>query len=211
MSRTRGLWTLASLCAVLWLAPPARAAWIVVPPRPGQVGLGLSGLYDLMPTGGSLADQFDNGPGFAVRVRYRMRFERGFGLTFETQTFGARGDFHDPQTDSTYAAGTPFAADHLRLFLYGVDYYQMFGTRTKSTRMVSVGAGIAHPIVSLNDGETTYPWSDGLYVSAGAGLERFFWQSWAYDLGARYHAIIMDGKVNHDLQVSLGLVFYASL
>ena len=87
----------------------------------------------------------------------------------------------------------------------------MFGTRTKTTKMLSVGAGLAHPVFALNDGEQQYPFGDGAYLSAGAGVERFFWQSVAFDLGARYHAIFLDGKVNHDLQVSAGLIFYASL
>jgi len=45
----------------------------------------------------------------------------------------------------------------------------------------------------------------------GSGSNGFFWQSIAFDFGARYQAIFLDGKVNHDLQASVGLIFYASL
>ena len=45
---------------------------------------------------------------------------------------------------------------------------------------------------------------------AGAGVERFFFRSWAYDLSTRYLAIFRDGKPNHDLQVAAGMIFYAS-
>jgi hypothetical protein len=192
----------------------ARARAVVVPPRPGQLGIDVSGLYGVLAQSGDLGDVFGSGPGVAVRLRYRMRYERGFGLTFEAHSFDPRAadslrDF--VQADSVYAAAAPFAAKKLNLFLYGVDFYQMFGTRTKTTKMLSVGAGIAHAVVALNDGEQEYPWGDGPYVSAGAGIEHFFWQSWGWTAGARYQAVFIGGKVNHDLQASVGLVFYASI
>jgi hypothetical protein len=55
-----------------------------------------------------------------------------------------------------------------------------------------------------------FPWNDGVYVSAGAGLERFIYRSWALDLSTRYMAVFAGGKANHDLQASLGFIFYAS-
>jgi hypothetical protein len=142
-----------------------------------------------------------------------MRYERSFGLAFENHGCDVRsGDFPDlANPDVTYPAGSEFASKRVNLFLYGVDFYQMFGTRTKTTRMLSAGAGIAHPVVKLGDGEAQYPWSDGAYLSAGAGVERFFWQGLAWDLGARYQAVFLNGKTNHDVQVSAGVIFYASL
>ena len=108
-------------------------------------------------------------------------------------------------------ADSSIAYKRVNLFLYGMDFYQMFGTRTKMTKMLSVGAGLAHPVFAMNGGDQQYPFSDGAYVSAGAAVERFFWKSVAFDFGARYLAIFLDGKVNHDLQASAGLIFYASL
>jgi hypothetical protein len=192
----------------------ARAGSIIVLPRPGQLGISVSGLYGTLLDNGDVGQVFGSGPGLAVRLRYRMRYERGFGLTFETHGCDPRSadslkDLVMPE--STYAANYPFAAKKLNLFLYGVDFYQMFGTRTKTTKMLSVGAGIAHAVVALNDGEQQYPWGDGPYVCVGAGFERFVWQSWAWEAGARYQAVFLGGKVNHDLQASVGLVFYTGL
>jgi hypothetical protein len=190
----------------------AQAKTIIVLPRPGQVGVSGSYLYGSLLRGGSVGDMFGSGPGMAVRVRYRMRYERGFGLSFEGHRMDARpGDQVDFFDGTPLAPGDPYAHQRLNLFLYGADFYQLFGTRTKMTKMLSVGGGLAHPIVALNDGENEYPFSDGAYLSAGAGIERFFWQSVAFDLGARYQAVFLDGKVNHDLQASIGLIFYASL
>lgn len=212
MSWTRRMWIVSVVGMVLSCAAVAHAGVIVVPPRPGQVGLGVSGLYGALLQSGDFGDNFGTGAGVAVRLRYRMRFERGFGLTFESHGYDPRSGakFKDPETDSLLAPNDPFAPKSLTLQLYGVDFYQMFGTRTRATRMLSAGAGLVRASRLLNDGETDYP-GDGFYVSAGAGVERFFWQSWAYDLGARYQAIFQGGRANHDLQVSAGLVFYASL
>ena len=33
----------------------------------------------------------------------------------------------------------------------------------------------------------------------------------AFDVGARYAAIFLGDKVNHDLHASIGLIYYASL
>jgi hypothetical protein len=219
MRRTRGFWMVTGLVLVLValmsasLAVDARAKTIVALPRPGQVGVGVSGLYGTLMKGGEVGSQFGSGPGLAVRLRYRMRYERGFGVVWENHGCDVRpGDFRDLVIpDSIYPAGSAYATKRVNLFLYGVDFYQLFGTRTKTTRMLSVGGGIAHPIVKLYGGEVQYPWSDGLYLSAGAGVERFFWQGLAWDLGARYQAVFLNGKTNHDFQVSAGVIFYPSL
>jgi hypothetical protein len=197
----------------------AGAGTVVVLPRPGQVGGSVSGLYGTLLDAGNVGDQFGSGPGLAVRMRYRMRYERGFGLSFESHGFDPRSadslrdlyQYYGETDPRIYPADSPDAYKKVDLFLYGVDFYQMFGTRTKMTKMLSVGAGLAHPTFALNDGEQQYPLNDGAYLSAGAGIERFFWQSLAFDLGARYHAVFLDGKLNHDLQFSLGLIMYASL
>lgn len=218
MRRIHGCWFVMAVLLALGVAlgggvaDTAQARSVVVLPRPGQVGVSLNGLYGTLLHPGNVGDQFGNGPGIAVRVRYRMRYERGFGLSFESHGLDPRpGAQVDLLSGAPIAADDVFAYKRLNLFLYGVDFYQMFGTRTKTTKMLSVGAGLAHPVFALNGGDQQYPFSDGVYLSAGAGVERFFWHSMALDLGARYHAIFLDGKMNHDLQASAGLVFYASL
>jgi hypothetical protein len=216
-----GFWRVLAVVALLGVVPgvlatgTARAGAVVVLPRPGQVGVSLSGGYGTLLQAGNVGDLFGSGPGLEFRVRYRARYERGFGLTFESHGLDARmldslPDLFVPG-NPRLAANDPSAYKRLNLFLYGVDVYQMFGTRTKTTKMVSLGVGLAHPIFALNDGENEFVFSDGAYLSAGVGIERFFWQSVAFDLGARYHAIFLDGKLNHDLQASAGLIFYASL
>jgi hypothetical protein len=220
MVRTRHFWTrtamplFVAVALGVLAAGGAQARTAVVLPRPGQVGVSLGGLYGTLLDAGSVGEQFGSGPGLAVRLRYRMRFDRGFGLSFENHGADVRGI--DPQrrlgTAWTMAANADTAYRKCSLFLYGVDFYQMFGTRTKTTTMLSVGGGIAHPQFILNDGEyEAPPFGDGTYLAIGAGVERFFWQSMAFDVAARYHAVFLGERVNHDLQATVGLIYYASL
>ena len=179
-------------------ATAAGAASSIILPRPGQGGIGVQGQFGTLVKSGDLGDLFTNGPGLTVRMRYRMRYERAFGLSFESQTFDAR---------QTSSADT--ALRKLNLVMSGVELYQMFGTREQNTRMVSIGAGLVQATAKLNDAESIFP-DDGVYLGAGAGIEHFFYRSWAFDLSGRYHAIFQHHKTNHDLHVALGIMFYAS-
>lgn len=189
-----------AVVAALAVVVPAYAEVTVVPPRAGQVGIGIQGQFGGLMRSGGIGEEFGSGPGLAVRLRYRMRYERGLGLSFESQRF----DVREQSTADT-------AAKHLTLYQYGIDIYQMFGTRTRTTRWLSAGFGLAQPRRTLNDKETEFGVDkDGVYVCAGAGFERFLWQSWALDASTRYSTVFIDGKANHDFQVSLGLIVYAS-
>jgi hypothetical protein len=183
---------------------PARAATVVLP-RAGQVGVGLQGGYGTLLKSGELGRDFGNGPTFAVRLRYRMRYERAVGLSFENQRFDIRAfEAAQPGTAPPLPGRT-----HANLILSGFEFYQMFATRTRTPKMVMVGAGFAQPSARTLNKETVFI-SDGGYLSAGFGFERFFFRSWALDVSARYvSAFLPDGRT-HDLQAAAGLIFYVS-
>ena len=195
---------------LMTLASAAGAKTVIVPPRPGQVGLSLQGQYGALMQSGGLGEDFGTGPGLAVRLRYRMRYERAIALSFESQSYDARPTpkFTDPIL-GPIPVNDPFAPAKVTLITAGLDFYKMFGTRTSTTRMLSASAGLAQVHETLNDSETAYP-PDGLYLGAGAGMEKFFWGSWAWDASARYMAVFEDGSTNHLFQASLGLIVYAS-
>jgi opacity protein-like surface antigen len=186
------------MLATMGVTSAADAAKVVLP-RAGQVGIGMQGQYGTMLEAGDYGDLFSDGAGLAVRLRYRMRYERAIGLSFEGQTFDARVEGAPGDT----------TVKKLKLLLSGIEIYQMFDTRQKTHKNVSLGFGLAQASAEINSGETVYP-DDGIYVSLGAGIEHFFWGSWAYDLSTRYMAIYQHQKPNHDFQVSLGLIYYAS-
>jgi hypothetical protein len=198
--------------AVALAAGNARAASIVMP-RAGQVGVGIQGNFGTLFETGQLGQEFGSGFGLGVRLRYRMRYERAIGLSFDQQTLKARvpgmpeGAFigHRDPIDAL------LTRDRLVMTTTGLDLYQMFDTRERTVKWLSVGAGIVQVSARLSDGETQFPvGNDGTFLSAGAGLERFFYRSWAYDLSARYQAEFYGSSVNHDLQATAGLIFYAA-
>lgn len=208
MRRVGGGWWLGlAVVAALGGVPEARAATSIVLPRAGQVGVGLQGQFGSLLQSGALGDEFGAGPGFAVRVRYRMRYERGLGLSFENQRLEAR----DPTFETTAfsALGDSAVRERMHMVTAGVDFYQFFDTRSRTVKQLNVGAGLAQVSARLSTSEIQYPIAgDGFYLSAGAGIERFFYRSWAYDLSTRYLAVFHDGKVNHDLQASVGVILY---
>jgi len=210
-----GRWWLVVVMLVL-MAPvravPARGATISLP-RPGQVGVGAQGGWGALLKTGEVGNIFSDGPTLAFRLRYRMRYERAIGLAFENQRFKIRA----PETEFPVGSGLP-GRDHVNAILSGLELYQMFGTRTRTTKMVMVGVGLAQTsgrdtgILPNGDNigsDTFYP-GDGSYVSIGAGVERFVIHSWALDLSTRYSAVFLPGNRNYDVQVALGFMFYAS-
>jgi hypothetical protein len=186
----------------------ADAATNVVLPRPGQVGISLQLGYGMLADGAGAGEAFSDGASYAIRLRYRMRYDRGFGLSFESDRFEARVKYpYDPSNpDST------IKDERLGVILSGLEFYQMFGTRTPTVKMISIGAGLAQHRVKKNDGETeltgTYS-GDGPFLSAGFGVERFFYRSWAVDFSARYYALFRESKTTHDGQIAIGVIGYA--
>jgi hypothetical protein len=186
----------------LTLAGSAQAKILVVPPRAGQLGVGIAGQYGTMLSTGGLGEEFGSGAGLGVRLRYRLRYERAIGVSFEQQKFDVRHE-----ADSTFAEKT------LTLLNTSVEFYQLFGTRGRTTKMLSAGFGIVQPSKKLADGEVKLGGNDvldGAFISVGAGIERFFYQSLGLDLNLHYQTIFQNGSTNHDIQAAAGLVFYAS-
>jgi hypothetical protein len=222
MQRTRRFtvvtgWTLALLALVL-LVGTAGAGAIIVPPRPGQVGIGMSPNVATLLDNGDLGAGFASSgtPGLSVQLRYRMRYERGFGLTWDQQELDVRDGarFWDSSAGTYIDPASDLYPKKMNLYLYGLEFYQMFDTRAKTVKLLSVGAGIAHPVRVLKDNELWFPLEDpgdGFFLSAGGSIERYFVGSFGADLSARYRLILHGGSSNHDLQVSLGLIWYASL
>jgi len=189
----------------LLVAPPAWTASSVLLPRPGQVGLGLQGGYGTLLKSGTLGETFGEGPTIAARLRYRMRYERAIGLTFENQRHEIRvSEIYNPVDPVNFPGRT-----RLNMVLSGLEFYQMFGTRTTSVKMLMVGAGIAQTSSRTLNDETIYE-GDGTFVSAGFGVERFVYRSWALDFSTRYMMVFIPDDRAHDVQVALGLMFYAS-
>ena len=193
-------------------AGAASAASIVVP-RAGQVGIGVNGSFGTLMKGGSLGSEFGTGPGLGVRLRYRMRYERAIGLSFDMHQLDAREAGYPEGAFSGYrdVGDSLLTRDRLSMSMTGLELYQMFDTRSRNVKWLSVSAGLVQVSARLSDGETQYPLaSDGTFVGIGGGVERFVYRSWALDVTARYQAVFFDSSVSHNLQGSVGMIFYAA-
>jgi opacity protein-like surface antigen len=197
--------------AVLAIGAPARGAVIVLP-RTGQVGVGVQGQYGGLAKQGELGDEFGTGAGLAVRLKYRMRYDRGMGLSFETRTLDGRGKFMAKSAFPPGAGADSLAPlKSLKLQTFGLDLYQFFRTRTRTQGFLSATAGLAKINAVGRDGDPVYPVAgDGMFLSVGAGAERFIYRSWAVDASVRYSAIFLDGGTNNDVQAAVGMIFYAA-
>jgi Outer membrane protein beta-barrel domain len=191
-------------------APLAKAGTLVLP-RSGQVGLGMSGQVGTLLSSGDYGKEFGTGGGIKVNLRYRMRFERAMGLTFDMQRLAAREPSGAAGAFDSLTDAPAVLRKQLRFNTAGVEFYQLFDTREPVTKLLSAGFGLVQTSARLTNGETQFPIAgDGFYLSAGAGIEKFVWRSWAWDSGLRYMAIFHDGTVNHDVQLHTGFIFYAA-
>jgi hypothetical protein len=150
----------------------------------------------------ALGSTYGDGGAICARLRYRMRYERALGLSFENERFNIR-------VPELLAPDSLPGRDRLNLILSGLEFCKLFATRTPSVKMIILGAGIAQSRGHFIDGEAFFP-GDGTYLSAGFGVERFFYKSWALDLSTRYMFVFLPDDHLHDIQASLGLMFYAS-
>ena len=210
--RLSGLIAVAVLALFSLSAVVSRAhAGTLVLPRSGQVGLGISGQVGTLLSAGDYGKEFGTGGGIKVNLRYRMRFERAMGLTFDMQRLAAREPSGAAGAFDSLTDAPAVLREQLRFNTAGVEFYQLFDTREPVTKLLSAGFGLVQTSARLTNGETQFPIAgDGFYLSAGAGIEKFVWRSWAWDSGLRYMAIFHDGTVNHDVQLHTGFIFYAA-
>src|SRR5262249_58792062 len=90
---------------------------------------------------GELGHEFGSGPGLAFKIRYRMRFERAIGLTFDAQQLQARHRFGGAGAFDSLEDFPAVRRDKLKLITAGIEVYQMFDTRERLGEMLSAGGG----------------------------------------------------------------------
>ena len=177
---------LLSMALALVCVAQAHAGTLVLP-RAGQVGLAFSGQGGTLLSSGDFGKEFGSGGGLQVQIRYRMRFERAMGLTFGMLRLAAREPSGAATAFDSLTDAPAVLRKQLRFNTAGVEFYQLFDTRQPTTKMLSAGFGLVQSSARLSNGDTQFPIAgDGVYLSAGAGLEKFVWHSLAWDLGARY-------------------------
>ena len=225
LARAR-IWAAATVCGLCLLGPPGgargseldltRLDWLGAerhqpPPtpserkillrrqRPGTISLGLQGGYGVVRGTSRLADGFDHGPSYAFRFRYMLSPSFALGFSFENQRFGNRGGAPSPEpgaSDSTIHMSTVSAE--------GV----FFVHREREVTPYFIG-GIGHAAPDIVDevlGSARV--NEGMFLTAGAGLERFVRPRFSLDFSLRGYGLISNSEFTSFAQITAGIHLY---
>jgi len=146
---------------------------------------------DALPT-----EEFDNGTGFAVRLRYYLGSGRAFGISLESQVF-----------DGIKAPDSDNQPRKLKDAVMTLDYLFYFDRKSNLSRYVTTGVGVHHPGREYKGGSEVGP--DGIVACVGGGLEYFFHRSASIDVSVRGYGLFgqKDGLMG-SVEVAAGMNFY---
>ncbi len=180
----------AAVAALLCLAGSASAQ-----ERPGTLSLGIQGQYGFIFGPSDFSEDFNNGAGFGVRIRYALGGPQAFGISFESQTFGPTpepGDENPPRD--------------LRLANVSVEYLRYFNRGQGRSQYAVFGGGLFHPTEVRERGVAAV--SDGLLLVGGAGVEIFVRRTTAVDLSLRVNGLLGGDAFSATVEAAAGFHFY---
>lgn len=186
-----------ALALALALTGFLRAAQATAQERPGTLSLGLQAQYGRILGPSDFASEFDQGGGFALRIRYALGGPQAFGISFESQTFG-------PDTNADQVEPGP---DRLKFSNATLEYLRYFNRGEGRSQYLVAGAGLFHPSDRRADGSVALR-SDGLILVAGGGLEVFVRRTTAIDLSLRANALLGGEGVTATIEAAIGPHFY---
>jgi hypothetical protein len=166
--------------------------------RPGTLSLGVQAQYGLIMGPSDFAEEFNNGPGFAIRIRYALGGPQAFGISFESQTFGADQSAIDPESTSI--------PDQLKLANATLEYLRYFNRGQGNSQYLVVGLGLYHPSETRSTGLAAT--SDGLVLAVGGGAEFFTLRTTSLDLSVRANALFGGDAISATIQAAFGFHHY---
>lgn len=167
--------------------------------RPNTISLGVQGSYGVVRGTSRLADGFDNGFGYALRIRYMLSPSFALGFSFENQRYDDRGGA--PST-------TPGASDSVIVMTTVSVEGVLFLHREKEANPYFLG-GFGHAAPDIVDevlGSTRA--NEGMYLVLGAGLERFVRPRFSLDFTLRGYAMISNSEFTSFAQICAGIHLY---
>ena len=167
--------------------------------RPGTIDLGIQGGYGVVRGTSRLADGFDHGPSYAFRFRYMLAPSFSLGFSFENQHFTAR-----PAPPST----TPGASDStIHMSTVSAEGVFFIHREREVTPYFIAGLGHAAPdIVDKVLGSARV--NEGMFLTAGAGFERFIRPRFSLDFSLRGYGLISNSEFTSFAQLTAGIHLY---
>ncbi len=161
----------------------------------GALTVGLQGQYGLLTGDSDITDEFDRGPGYALRLRYYLGSDRAFGVSMESQRF-----------DGVPDPALQYQPREMNAAIITLDYFLYFDRQSALSRYVTFGAGVHHPSREYDDGTEAGP--DGLVLMGGAGLEFFFHRVASLDVSVRGYGLFGQGGLLGSGEAAVGFNFY---
>lgn len=161
----------------------------------GALAVGVQGQFGFLAGDAEAAEHFDQGPGYALRLRYYLGNDRALGISMESQRF-----------DGTPGLGLQYEPKEMTVAVFTVDYLMYFQRASALTRYLTFGAGFHHPGREYKDGSEVGP--DGLALTAGAGFEYFFHKVASVDVCVRGYGLFGQGGLLGSGEAAAGLNFY---
>ncbi len=167
--------------------------------RPGTISVGFQGSYGIVRGTSRLADGFDNGFGYALRIRYMLSPSFALGFSFENQHYDSRGG-----APSTIPGASDSSIVMTTVSAEGV----VFIHREKEVTPYFLGGfGHAAPDV-VDDVLGSARVNEGMYLVLGAGLERFMRPRFSLDFTLRGYALISNSEFTSFAQICAGIHLY---
>ncbi len=161
----------------------------------GALAVGAQGTYGFLAGDAVAAEDFDQGAGYGLRLRYYLGEDRALGVSMESQRF-----------DGNPSANLQYQPEEMTVAVFTLDYLMYFQRASTLTRYLTLGVGFHHPGREYKDGSEVGP--DGLVLTAGAGFEYFFHRVMSVDVSIRGYGLFGQGGLLGSGQAAAGLNFY---
>jgi opacity protein-like surface antigen len=161
----------------------------------GTLSVGVQGQYGYLVGDAPPADDFDQGAGYDLRLRYYLGNDRALGISMESQKF-----------DAVPQEATGVQPREMTVALMTLDYLFYFQRASTLSRYVTAGVGVHHPSRDFQNGSEVGP--DGLVLTVGAGLEYFFHRVASVDVCVRGYGLFGQGGLLGSGEAAIGLNFY---
>jgi hypothetical protein len=192
------------LCAVVMAGPATGQSRVE---EPGTLGLTMSGTYGVITGNTRYGNQFEDGPGLTLGVRYVAASNWSVGLSFFSQTF-------DAKPDTT-------GLDKLRVTDITLDLFFYRDRNADASQYLMIGIGFYRPEMHFSGEEITFP-GENLLLELGLGAEIFIKENWGLELSGRAFGYVGDGltafEVNEGvepdgnfsvgIQGQVGIIYY---
>jgi hypothetical protein len=160
--------------------------------------LGGGGQYGMIWGGNSFGDDYEDGPGLGLGVKFTLGHRRMIGASFESVRFNAA---NKPPANSDNLP------ERMEFTIATLTGYQRLSASPSGFTYISLGLGLAQP-TEFRTGDRTKVYFDRTLIVAGLGREMFITKTLALDICLKVYSMHSSEGNNQAFEVALGLDKY---